>query len=199
MANFLPQPRVDAILSGAQAGMSLRWIARTVGISKNTVKRYLPLAGEDRSCPCGGPAGHQGWCKWRYAQSPARQAFHAARRKQPRIIVPRVERLNLAYPFMVRDNGSDEHRLLRTVNAAVPKYLDPHMRADICQDLIAGLLCGDFSENNLTQAVKETTRRYNQMFSRFGHVSLDAPMPGTDDLRLIDIITDEDSLWRRVA
>lgn len=105
----------------------------------------------------------------------------------------------LVYPFLIHDGGKPEHILLKKVNAAVPKYLDPETRADICQDLMVGILCGDFDVDDLNLPAKEMTKRVQQMFpTKYGPLSLDAIMPGTDDFRLIDTISNEDSLWARI-
>jgi hypothetical protein len=105
----------------------------------------------------------------------------------------------IVYPFLIHDGGKPEHILLRKVNAAVPKYLDPETRADICQDLMVGILCGDFSEDDLNLPAKEMTKRVQKMFpTKYGPLSLDAVMPGTDDFRLIDTLSTEDSLWARI-
>lgn len=109
------------------------------------------------------------------------------------------QQASIVYPFLIHDGGKPEHDLLRRVNAAVPKYLDPELRADICQDIIVGILCGDFAEDNLTLPAKEMTKRVQKMFpTKYGPLSLDAIMPGTDDFRLMDKISNEDSLWERV-
>lgn len=105
----------------------------------------------------------------------------------------------LVYPFLIHDGGKPEHDLLRKVNAAVPKYLDADLRADICQDIMVGILCGDFDPDNLNLPAKEMTKRVQRMFpTKYGPLSLDAVMPGTDDFRLIDTITEEDTLWARI-
>lgn len=65
------------------AGNSIRKTAKMVGVSKNTVKKFYKIliairfksGQEDILCPCGDYVGHQGWCKHRYSQSPARQKF----------------------------------------------------------------------------------------------------------------------------
>jgi hypothetical protein len=104
----------------------------------------------------------------------------------------------LLYPFLIHDAGRPEHDLLKKVNAAVPKGLSPDLRADICQDLIVGILCGDFSEDDLALPAKEMTRRIYKMFpTKYGPVSLDATL-GSSDLRIIDTLTDEDSLWAHI-
>jgi hypothetical protein len=105
----------------------------------------------------------------------------------------------IVYPFVIHDGGKPEHALLRKVNGAVPKHLDPVTRADICQDLVVGILCGDFSEDDLDLPAKEMTKRVFQMFpTKYGPVSLDDVILGTDDMRLVDRISEEDSLWARI-
>jgi hypothetical protein len=112
---------------------------------------------------------------------------------------PRVSADAIVYPFVIHDGGKPEHALLRKVNAAVPKHFDPETRADICQDLVVGILCGEFSEDDLSLPAKEMTRRVMKMFpTKYGPISLDEIMPGTDDFRLIDTISNEDSLWERI-
>lgn len=102
----------------------------------------------------------------------------------------------IIYPFVIHDGGKPEHALLRKVNAAVPKHFDPETRADICQDLVVGILCGDFNEDDLLLPAKEMTRRVQKMFpTKYGPLSLDAALPGTDDFRLIDTLSEEDGLW----
>lgn len=104
----------------------------------------------------------------------------------------------LIYPFLIHDAGKPEHDLLRKVNEAVPRYLDPELRADICQDLVVGILCGDFSVDDLGLPAKEMTRRVRKMFpDKYGPLSLDAIMAGTDDLKLLDTIADDHNIWDR--
>ncbi len=58
-------------------GKPIREVSRLTGISKNTgkrIKNILQVAtGMRFECPCGQPSGHQGWCKYRFANSEARQ------------------------------------------------------------------------------------------------------------------------------
>jgi hypothetical protein len=74
VANFLPSHKVAAIHEGLNAGMSLRAIAKFARVSKITVSRYAPRNAE-RTCRCGASTAHRGWCWWRFAGSPLRQAF----------------------------------------------------------------------------------------------------------------------------
>jgi hypothetical protein len=61
-----------------EPGATHRSVARLLGVHPATVysaarTMELPL------CPCGKTFGHQGWCKWRYSKSEARQAWQASR------------------------------------------------------------------------------------------------------------------------
>lgn len=73
MANFLKPEKVQQIADLAKAGLPINAISRESGVASRTVQRYYPY---DRKylCACGQPAGHQGWCKVRYALSELRQA-----------------------------------------------------------------------------------------------------------------------------
>lgn len=57
-------------------GYSVRKVAVKLNIQPMTAMRYRDLGiKEEVRCPCGGDARHQGWCRWRYQQSPRRQEF----------------------------------------------------------------------------------------------------------------------------
>lgn len=95
----------------------------------------------------------------------------------------------LSYPFMIHDGGKPEHDLIRLVTKAVPSGIMGDLRADICQDLIVGILCGDFNKDDLSLPKKEVMRRIRKLYpDKYSHVSLDATIPGTDGLRLLDRI-----------
>ena len=132
--------------------------------------------------------GAGGWRTFRAPQRPRRPGSNL-----------RDVRPQLVYPFLIHDGGKPEHDLLRRVNAAVPRHFDPNTRADICQDIMVGILCGDFDPDNLTLPAKEMTKRVMKMFpTKYGPLSLDAEMPGTDGFRLIDTISEDDSIWERI-
>lgn len=110
----------------------------------------------------------------------------------------RAQRQELVYPFLIHDGGKPEHDLLRKVNSAIPKHYSPDLRADMCQDLIVGILCGDFSEDDLLLPAKEMTRKVLKMFpTKYGPMSLDATI-GDTDLRLIDTLSDEENPWEKM-
>lgn len=101
----------------------------------------------------------------------------------------------LAYPFLARDRGTPEHVLLKKVNAAVPTWLPPDRRADICQDLLVAILCGDIEEELLEMSAKDFIRRViRQHPTQFGDLSLDQKI-GDTDLRIMDSIEAEPTHW----
>ena len=102
---------------------------------------------------------------------------------------------DLVYPFLIHDGGKPEHSLLRKVNGAVPRGLDPSLRADMCQDLIVGILAGDLSEDDLGLPSRELTKRIWQSSpARYGERSLEAVI-GDDDFTLLDTLADEGRDW----
>jgi hypothetical protein len=110
-----------------------------------------------------------------------------AKPREPRKF--RLREAPLSYPFLIHDGGRPEHDLLHMINAAVPSGIMGDLRADICQDLAVGVLCGDFPKDALLLPAKEVIRRVRKMFpDKYGPMSLDALVPGTNDLRLIDTI-----------
>lgn len=126
---------------------------------------------------------------WRTLEKPKRAVSNVATYKPEPLV----------YPFLIHDGGRSEHALLRQVNAAVSRHFPPELRADICQDIIVGILSGEFSADNLSLPAKEMTKRVLKMFpTKYGMLSLDADIPGTDGLRLIDTLSEEDSIWNHI-
>lgn len=56
-----------------ELGATVRKVAVRAHVAKATAKRYRPTAVPD--CPCGQPAGHRGWCSFRFSRSTRRQAL----------------------------------------------------------------------------------------------------------------------------
>lgn len=108
-------------------------------------------------------------------------------------------RLSLCYPFMPAvSKPRPEHELLMMINEAVPRGIPEDRRADICQELALAILIGDVETANLEKAWQAMFKKVYKMHpADFGPISLDAPIPGTDDLRLLDILSEEDGLWSR--
>jgi hypothetical protein len=70
--NVLSPKEVDMVLGHLRSGLSMREVAHITGHNKTTVAHYARIHGPF-SCGCGKPQ-HNGWCAWRVARSPARQA-----------------------------------------------------------------------------------------------------------------------------
>lgn len=106
----------------------------------------------------------------------------------------------LEYPFLIHDGGKSEHTLLKKVTDAVGRSLPPDQRADACQDLIVGILSGEFAEDDLTLPAKEMRKRIMRFCqNKYAEVSLHDSVPGTEgDLLWIDVFSEEDSLWNKI-
>ena len=95
------------------------------------------------------------------------------------------------YPYLMHkpraaDPGTE---LVMAVHDAVPEYLPPHIREDVCQDLIVALLAGEISRADLEDEVSAYVNKVFKMHpTKYGPLSLDAIIPGTEDMRLIDTI-----------
>lgn len=74
MSNFLSSEKLVKLADLASQGLSTREIAKRVGIAKNTVQRWIVILRPEK-CYCGKKAAHRGWCWYRTARSPSRQAF----------------------------------------------------------------------------------------------------------------------------
>lgn len=118
----------------------------------------------------------------------------APRRKK----IARDHRSRLSYPFIIKKR--DEHADLLAVNALVP-YGIPG-REDVCQEIMLAMWEGRITVDQLRSArsnVRAFVRSFQKSnFEASGYArSLDAIVPGTEDLRLIDTLSTEDSIWLR--
>lgn len=106
----------------------------------------------------------------------------------------------LCYPFMpVTKRQLPEHELLRLINEAVPRNIPEDRRADICQELAISVLIGDLDVADLAKSWGGAFKKvYKQHPTTWAPLSLDAPIPGTDNLLLIDTLSNEDSIWNRI-
>lgn len=197
-------PQVAArIVDLLKLGLSHRGIQRELGVAKGTVHRYETLHGPF-VCPCGRGRTHRGWCSARLKQSPARITFLAnwtasqiaagtrrVRSRGPRTSVLIDRRVALSnYPYL-RGADDDGARLIAAVNEIVPRTFPDHMRADVCQDLLLKVLEGECTISSLKDGSATAIRQYYKLHpGKFGPISLDAPIPGTDGLTLIDTIAD---------
>lgn len=91
----------------------------------------------------------------------------------------------LFYPYLAHDaeHPDGARDLVMLVNQSVPDYFPDHIRADICQDLIVGLLSGDIGVGQIHDRVEECTRNTWKLHGKYADnqygLSLDEPIPGT--------------------
>jgi transposase-like protein len=106
----------------------------------------------------------------------------------------------LCYPFLPETSKPlPEHELLRLINEAVPRGIPEDRRADICQELAIAVLIGEVETPDLATSWQPMFHKvYAQHPTLYAPLSLDAPIPGTEDLRLIDTLSTEDSIWNKV-
>lgn len=100
-----------------------------------------------------------------------------------------VQTRDKCWPYLSRE-PNDADALIMRVSAAVPKTMPEQVRADVCQDLILGVLAGDFTEADLTAQVSRYIRQHYKTveFNRFRDFSFDQPVPGTDGLRWDEVV-----------
>jgi hypothetical protein len=82
--------------------------------------------------------------------------------------------------------------LMASVDRVVPTGLPDFIRNDVCQDLMVAVLEGTIKFSELKSASKLYLTEYRKMFpDKFGPLSIDAPIAGTDGLTIADTLTNE--------
>lgn len=90
------------------------------------------------------------------------------------------------WPYLEHEE-TDAEAMLAKVARLLPKGLPHHIKADVGQDIIVGLLANDFTEVDLANQVDHYLRdHYKRIEWRFDTVSLDAPVPGTNGMAWAD-------------
>lgn len=186
MANFLKPEKVQRLVSAMADGYGIRTVAKMVGCSWITVRRYWKVEGVRRGrCGCGDLASHNGWCSWRYQRSDLRQAFMCAWDRSR----TGSGKVAMRWPYL-RDEPTSEYALMMAVNAVVSKELPDEVRADFCQDLVVAVLSGDCAIDSLREYARAKLAAARSVYGqKWGHVSLDYPrFNGNDDRRISDRI-----------
>jgi hypothetical protein len=94
--------------------------------------------------------------------------------------IPKPE-LPSFYPY-ISGEPTKEHNLLLAVEMLIPKSLPNDVRSDVCQDMIVAVLSGEASLDTLRGDWNGYLKKFWKMYpSKYGHISLDAPVPGTDN------------------
>lgn len=92
-----------------------------------------------------------------------------------------AQRAQMFYPYLVHEPKGGAEDLLVLVNNAVPRSLPSFIREDICQDLIVAILAGDIDRAALKGSVRDYAKKVLKMHPlKYGHISLDAFIPGTE-------------------
>ncbi len=166
MSNLLDAATVSQIRALDAAGMSLRGIARQIGCSTNTVRRYIGGDSLRQAlCKCGQPAGHKGWCVARYEASIRRQAYHAGRRGEvisvpPAEIVSRVKRAQQRAARILGLDGLVYAPIARELHygvwgevVRVTRRLSSDIRDDVRQEMFLRCIDGRFDPTDLPALV----------------------------------------------
>lgn len=116
------------------------------------------------------------------------------RRGRPRKLKEEKEEKSeplLYYPYIVHDplQMTEHEKLVMAVNAVVPSTLPEDLRADICQDIIVALLTGELTRERLADSARPFVKEAMKARPiKYGHLSLDAPVPGTEGMAWTDVI-----------
>jgi hypothetical protein len=115
-----------------------------------------------------------------YTLAPISGSSHRTRRHWRQIYRTTLAPMAEHYPF-ITGKPSNDHDLILAVDGLVPKYFPSDVRADICQDMVVAILTGETSLENLRDAPSRYIKdRLRQAPSRYGHISLDAPVMSGD-------------------
>lgn len=96
-----------------------------------------------------------------------------------------------AYPYLI-PHQSAEAKMLLDIHALIPKGIPHDIKGDLCQDLVVAVLSGETTVENIPEVIAKYAREARKFLpDRWKHVSIDEPIPGTDGLRLEDILADE--------
>lgn len=179
-----------------EAGNGIRATARAVGLHRDTVAKYYHL-GEKKSCPCGKPMTHKGWCASRIARSPGRQKFlarfvpvkpetekkwvklaEANEHRAATILATSKARIEAHRKELARENqqlGAD--KLIEMVGDAIHRRCVPGIIDDVAQDLLEILLNGglDVRELKNSPVVGTVINRNYKLLLPASNVSLNDP------------------------
>lgn len=82
--------------------------------------------------------------------------------------------------------------LMAEIDRVVPRSLPEFARGDICQDLMVALLEGSLKLSDLAKGAKSYLTEYRKMFpDKFGPLSIDAPIPGTEGFTIADTLSND--------
>lgn len=103
------------------------------------------------------------------------------------IRTPAIDRVYPYAPMSPKTDGAD---LVHLVNSHVGKGVPEHIRADICQEVILGVLEGEITIESVAKQVQQYVRKFWGKFDwKHGEISLDQPM--RDGRSWHDVIEDK--------
>lgn len=173
--NLLSERKAALLLEALGRGESLRAAAKVAGCAKNTAARYIRLYGRGSNCPCGAKSGHNGWCTYRYLQSPARQAF--------------VKRCKAVSRWRFTPGRPATDPLVEQIKAVLPDWMPRQVRDEVIQDIALAVLSGEVSAENMAAEVKRfTSAVFKQYPTKFGPRSLDQPFRHGDTRLLREMV-----------
>lgn len=89
----------------------------------------------------------------------------------------------------LRTSPKHAETMLAAIARMIPKSLHPELRGDLCNDLIADVLAGSLTVDQIPLVIKQYARKAAQVMSdEYMHVSLDEEMPGMEGVRRGDLI-----------
>jgi len=194
--NSLPHGRAVLLVEALMQGCSYRQAAARASCSKITAQHWAKSLAIDY-CGCGRPR-HNGWCSWRFAQSPNRQEWiRAYWEARPRKLKPE-KRAKVSIPEhwpFIAEAPKEEHRVVLLVACAIPPSLPEEVRREVGQEAVLGLLQGDFPEERLGAELPRLIRAaYRALPNRYGPISLDSAK-NPDSRPLSESIADLRDRW----
>lgn len=175
-AGMYPRNLAQAVES-LIAGNGVRATARQTGVSKTTAGKLFRLLQENiRTCGCGQPVTHIGWCHARL-----KQAGHG-----PRLVSKGRTKTVLDRKEM----AEQQSQFLRRIEALTPLGLPPHIRAEFKQDLAIKLLLGEaFNVRDMIGNAFGNAGNFDPPHL----LSTDAPL--AEDFTIADTLQSPERMW----
>lgn len=138
-----------------------------------------------------------------WANAKARKRYHAdveasraycRKKRAAKAAVRRMQTAHKSSAKVTKPLGAPSSTVLyqnaiyAAAHAAVPRGLPSDIRDDVISEIVVAVLCGDILESEIAASAKRFVTAFYRQFDRFKTISLDAPIPGTDGLRLIDTL-----------
>lgn len=84
----------------------------------------------------------------------------------------------------------------RQIMAAIPRVWPRHVRDDIAGEMCLAVLEGKILVTDIDKEVRKFMTVYNRVYETYRTTSLDAPVAGTDNLRRIDTVSEDQGMWK---